>query len=96
MKIRESKGVSLKNVICVRQNLRIGHGRKPCNKNDAPAQRSMGFSEKCLLAQNKEQGHVLLAYRSLGNAGTLLKETRGERMCGNFWSINAHAEQKRF
>ena len=59
-------------------------------------QRSMGFSEKCLLARNREQGHVLLAYRSSGNAGTLLKGTRGERICGNFWSINAHAEQKKF
>ena len=39
MKIRESKGVSLKNAIRVRQNLRIGHSRKPCNKNDAPAEK---------------------------------------------------------
>ena len=29
------KSVNLKHAICVRQNLRIGHFRKPCNKNDA-------------------------------------------------------------
>ena len=35
---RESfKSLSLKNAIRVRQNMRIGHFRKPCNKNDAPA-----------------------------------------------------------
>ena len=34
-----SKSVNLKNAITVRQNLRRGHFRKPCNKKDAPAER---------------------------------------------------------
>ena len=58
-------------------------------------QRSMGFGEKCLLAQKKGQGHVLLAHRSMGTASTLFEETRGETLCGRFWSIDAHAEQKK-
>ena len=80
----------------MRQLLRIGHiGGNLATRTMRP-QRSIGFSEKCLQAQNKGQGHVLLANRCLGNAGTLFEEIRGERICGTFRSINAHAEQKRF
>ena len=31
--------MSLKNAIRVRQNMRMCHFRKPCNKNDAPAEK---------------------------------------------------------
>ena len=58
--------------------------------------KSMGFVEKCLWAQNRGQGHVLLTYRSTGNAFTLLDETIGEIICGTFRSMNAHAQPQRF
>ena len=34
-------------------------------------QRSMGLGKTCFWAQNKGQGHVLLSYQSMGDAGTL-------------------------
>ena len=40
----------------------------------------------------KGQGQVVLAYRSLGNAGTLSEATPEERICGRLQSINAHTE----
>ena len=42
----------------------------------------------------KGQGHALLSYRSMGNAGTLFEEARGARIRGRSWSIDAHAEQE--
>ena len=42
-----------------------------------------------------DKGHVILAFRSLVITSTIIEETRGERICGRFWSSNAHAEQER-
>ena len=56
----------------------------------------MGCGEKCLQAQNKGQRHVLLTFRSMGDAGTLFEKARGARIRGRFRRIDAHAEQKGF
>ena len=42
------KSVNLKNAIRVRQNLRIGHIRKSCNKKDAPAAKHWNWREMSL------------------------------------------------
>ena len=75
--------------IRVRQNLRIGHFRKPLATRTIRPQRSMGLGEKCLQAQKTE------ANRSMGDASTLIEEARGMRIRGRFGSSNAHAEQRR-
>ena len=67
------RSVSRKSAIRGRQNSRIGHFRKPCNKNDAPAEKH-GIWRKMSVSSHKGQGHVLLPNRSLGNAGTLFEE----------------------
>ena len=58
-------------------------------------QRSLAFGETCPQAQNEGEGRVLLAYRSLGKAGTLFENTTREIICSRFWRINAHAEPVR-
>ena len=88
------KSVKLKNAMRVRQKLRIGHSKKPCTKNDAPAEKHRTWRKPCPYAQNKGQGYFLLPYRSMGNAFTLFARARGGRIRGRLRGIYAHAEQK--
>ena len=46
--------MKLKNAIRVRQNLRIGHFRKPCTKNDAPAE-NHGIQRSVYLLKTKDK-----------------------------------------
>ena len=55
-------------------------------------QRSMGLGETGLSTQNNGQGHVLLSYRSMGNASTLFEKAREARIRGRFRSTDARAE----
>ena len=41
---------------------------------------------------DKGHGHVLLPYRSMGDAGTLFEKARGARIRGRLRSTGAHAE----
>ena len=58
-------------------------------------QRCMGHGEKCPHAQRKERSRIPLTFRSLVITSTISDETRGNRICGGFQSINAHAKQER-
>ena len=63
-------------VILARRSLRRGPERSLCNMKDAPA-KQRGTWRKYLQAQKCGQSHILLSYRSNGNAGAHFKITRG-------------------
>ena len=73
----------------------IEHRKKPCNKNDAPAEkhgivRNMSIS---LMTATRPRSTRVLKFLVI--TSTIFEETRGKNICGRCGSINAHAEQER-
>ena len=85
---------SLKNAIRVRQSMRRGHFRKPCDTNDAPAEKH-GTWQNMLLSskQGTRPRSALLPKHGWCRHPRPLK-ARGARNLGRFRSVDAHAEQK--
>ena len=69
-----AKGANLQNAIRVLLHLRKEQWMKPCNKNDAPAEKHGTWRKHIHQLKLEGQGYVLLPYRSMGNAGTLFEK----------------------
>ena len=86
-----SSGVVQK-LVFVRRNLRIGHRKKPCNKNDAPAEKH-GIWQKNVHKLNEKDR---VTFFSLAEVCVLLapslQNQKESEICGRFQSINAHTE----
>ena len=59
-------------------------------------QSSMGLGEKCLCAQNTDKATFHSPIEARAMPALTSKSPKGTRIRGWLWSINAHAEQKRF
>ena len=78
----------------VRQNSRKEHRKKPCNTKDAPAEKHGNWRKVYISSKIKATFYSPTEERA--TLAPSSKNSRGTRIRGRLWSINAHAEQKGF
>ena len=90
-----AKGANLQNAIRVLLHLRKEQWMKPCNKNDAPAEKHGTWRKHIHQLKSKDRATFYFATEAWVMLAPSSKKSRGGRNSGRFWSINAHAEQKK-